>query len=338
SGLLVKHRALKDYFDETKPDIGVATSSVQDHLFLSFATNDYLKGDSILFLYVLLDSFLVFFFLVIEAEEDQAVDVDSDVPNELARFFKLIELPMVSLFYAFHCYVVMFSLMQVTMQVVAHYRASDYMKSQHEINEMVRLMTMDWLAVELTIAEPHIVNLSAINSKFLLDCWNHRLKTSLSISDIAYYKNHILPIGKAILKRLEWYLTFSTPCLSLIIRDFGQTDQQMENMVFFLAELGLVHYQTTILFLPIMTATTALYAARCIINRRPILKHKLKHLFSFSLFICFLEWYLVNFSMLYYSVIEVYANKKGAAQGKKLRFGLLVVGTSVEKRDKRVVT
>ncbi|RDX92850.1 hypothetical protein CR513_24967, partial [Mucuna pruriens] len=52
---------------------------------------------------------------VIEAK-DQAVDVDSDVPNELA--------------------------------VMAHYRASDYMKSQHEINEVVRLMTMDyWLAV-----------------------------------------------------------------------------------------------------------------------------------------------------------------------------------------------
>ncbi|RDY05374.1 Cyclin-B1-2, partial [Mucuna pruriens] len=142
---------------------------------------------------------------------------------------------MVSLFYAFHCYVVMFSLMKVTMR--AHYRASDYMKSQHEINKMV--------------------------------------KDFIKYIDNAYYKNHILSIGKAILKRLEWYLTVSTPCLSLIIRDFGQTDQQMENMVFFLAELGLVHYQTTILFLPIMTATTALYAARCIINRRPILKHKL---------------------------------------------------------------
>ncbi|RDY14208.1 Glycerol-3-phosphate acyltransferase 1, partial [Mucuna pruriens] len=35
SGLLVKHKALKDYFDDTKPDIGVGTSSVQDHLFLS---------------------------------------------------------------------------------------------------------------------------------------------------------------------------------------------------------------------------------------------------------------------------------------------------------------
>lgn len=35
SGLLVKHRALKDYFGDRKPDIGVGSSSVHDHLFLS---------------------------------------------------------------------------------------------------------------------------------------------------------------------------------------------------------------------------------------------------------------------------------------------------------------
>lgn len=35
SGLLVKHRALKDYFGDTKPDIGVGSSSFHDHLFLS---------------------------------------------------------------------------------------------------------------------------------------------------------------------------------------------------------------------------------------------------------------------------------------------------------------
>ncbi|RDX92769.1 hypothetical protein CR513_25056, partial [Mucuna pruriens] len=48
SGLLEKHRALKDYFDDTKPDIGVGTSSVQDHLFLSFATfRAFLEGRKI---------------------------------------------------------------------------------------------------------------------------------------------------------------------------------------------------------------------------------------------------------------------------------------------------
>lgn len=35
SGLLVKHRALKDYFGDRKPDIGIGSSSVHDHLFIS---------------------------------------------------------------------------------------------------------------------------------------------------------------------------------------------------------------------------------------------------------------------------------------------------------------
>ena len=35
SGLLVKHIALKDYFGDRKPDIGIGSSSVHDHLFIS---------------------------------------------------------------------------------------------------------------------------------------------------------------------------------------------------------------------------------------------------------------------------------------------------------------
>lgn len=35
SGLLVKHRALKDYSGDRKPDIGIGSSSVHDHLFIS---------------------------------------------------------------------------------------------------------------------------------------------------------------------------------------------------------------------------------------------------------------------------------------------------------------
>lgn len=35
SGLLVKHKAVKELFGETRPDIGIATSSLQDHHFMS---------------------------------------------------------------------------------------------------------------------------------------------------------------------------------------------------------------------------------------------------------------------------------------------------------------
>ena len=40
----------------------------------------------------------------------------------------------------------------------------------------------------------------------------------------------------------------------------------MENMVYFLAELGMMHYET-IMFCPSMVAASAVYAARCALNK-----------------------------------------------------------------------
>ncbi|PKI33635.1 hypothetical protein CRG98_045991, partial [Punica granatum] len=42
SGLLVKHRAVKEYFGDKKPDVGLQSSSLQDHLFLSICKEAYL--------------------------------------------------------------------------------------------------------------------------------------------------------------------------------------------------------------------------------------------------------------------------------------------------------
>ncbi|QCE01672.1 glycerol-3-phosphate acyltransferase [Vigna unguiculata] len=47
SGLLVKHRALKDYFGDTKPDIGIGSSTVHDHLFLSLCKGLELQSPSL---------------------------------------------------------------------------------------------------------------------------------------------------------------------------------------------------------------------------------------------------------------------------------------------------
>ncbi|KAK9285032.1 hypothetical protein L1049_024215 [Liquidambar formosana] len=48
SGLLVKHRALKEFFGEKKPDIGLGSSSLHDHLFISLCKEAYVvdKEDS----------------------------------------------------------------------------------------------------------------------------------------------------------------------------------------------------------------------------------------------------------------------------------------------------
>ncbi|KAJ1379685.1 Phospholipid/glycerol acyltransferase [Sesbania bispinosa] len=45
SGLLMKHRALKDYFGDKKPDIGIGSSSVNDHLFLSLCKEAYVVNN-----------------------------------------------------------------------------------------------------------------------------------------------------------------------------------------------------------------------------------------------------------------------------------------------------
>ncbi|KAK4799989.1 hypothetical protein SAY86_025354 [Trapa natans] len=42
SGLLLKHRAVEEYFGEKKPDIGLGSSSLHDHPFLSFCKEAYL--------------------------------------------------------------------------------------------------------------------------------------------------------------------------------------------------------------------------------------------------------------------------------------------------------
>ncbi|KAK4484585.1 hypothetical protein RD792_007169 [Penstemon davidsonii] len=41
SGLLVKHRALKEFFGEKRPDIGIGTSSLHDHLLISLCKESY---------------------------------------------------------------------------------------------------------------------------------------------------------------------------------------------------------------------------------------------------------------------------------------------------------
>ncbi|XP_010275882.1 PREDICTED: glycerol-3-phosphate acyltransferase 1-like [Nelumbo nucifera] len=41
SGLLVKHRALKEFFGDEKPDIGLGSSSLRDHLFISLCKESY---------------------------------------------------------------------------------------------------------------------------------------------------------------------------------------------------------------------------------------------------------------------------------------------------------
>jgi cyclin B len=56
----------------------------------------------------------------------------------------------------------------------------------------------------------------------------------------------------------------------------------MENMVHYLAELGVMHYDTMIMFSPSMVAASAIYAARSSLRQVPIWTSTLKHHTGYS--------------------------------------------------------
>lgn len=56
----------------------------------------------------------------------------------------------------------------------------------------------------------------------------------------------------------------------------------MENMVFFLAELGMMNYSTITIYCPSMIAASAVYAARCTLHKSPFWTETLKHHTGYS--------------------------------------------------------
>ncbi|XP_030452124.1 G2/mitotic-specific cyclin S13-7-like [Syzygium oleosum] len=190
-------------------------------------------------------------------------------------------------------------------------RAHDYMDNQLEINVKMRMILMDWLievhrkfelmpeTLYLTVnivdrylsmkvvrkRELQLVGISAmlIASKYE-EIWAPEVNDFVFISDNAYVREQVLVMEKSILEKLEWYLTVPTPYVFLIryIKASNSSDKEMENMVLFLAELGLMHYSTIILYCPSMIAASAVYAARCTLGKHPFWTETLKHHTGYS--------------------------------------------------------
>ncbi|KAJ4951272.1 hypothetical protein NE237_028104 [Protea cynaroides] len=183
-------------------------------------------------------------------------------------------------------------------------RVQDYMHFQPDINEKMREILADWLievhhkfelmpeTLYLTLylvdrflsmktvprRELQLVGLGAmlIASKYE-EIWAPEVSDFISISNNAYTREQILVMEKTILGRLEWSLTVPTPYVFLVrfIKAAGP-DKEMENMAFFLAELGLMRY-ATIMYCPSMVAASAVYAARCTLNKKtPLWSETLK--------------------------------------------------------------
>ncbi|ONK78500.1 uncharacterized protein A4U43_C02F19430 [Asparagus officinalis] len=188
-------------------------------------------------------------------------------------------------------------------------RPHDYMDSQVEINEKMRAILGDWLIevhhkFELTpetlyltfyiidryLSMEHVVRrelqLVGVSSMLIAskyeEIWAPQVEDFICISDRAYSQGQILGMEKSILNRLEWSLTVPTPYVFLVrFIKAAMCDKELEHMVFFFAELGLLQY-SMIRYCPSMVAASAVYAARCTLKKTPLWTQTLKHHSGFS--------------------------------------------------------
>ncbi|XP_010496655.1 PREDICTED: cyclin-B1-3-like [Camelina sativa] len=178
-----------------------------------------------------------------------------------------------------------------------------YMHTQPEINEKMRTILIDWLVevhvkfdlspetLYLTVniidrflslkpvprRELQLVGISAllIASKYE-EIWPPQVNDLVYVTDNSYISKQILVMEKTILANLEWYLTVPTQYVFLVrfIKASG-SDPKLESMAHFLAELGLMHYDS-LMFCPSMLAASAVYTARCTLNKTPAWTDTLK--------------------------------------------------------------
>ncbi|CAJ1971237.1 unnamed protein product [Sphenostylis stenocarpa] len=190
-------------------------------------------------------------------------------------------------------------------------RVHDYIDSQPDINAKMRSILVDWLIevhrkfelmpetlyLTLNIVDRFLsvkavprreLQLVGISSMLLAskyeEIWAPEVNDFVCISDNAYVCEQVLLMEKTILRKLEWYLTVPTPYVFLVryIKASTPSDKEMENMVLFLAELGMMHYPTVVLHCPSLIAASAVLAARCTLERTPFWTSTLKHYTRYS--------------------------------------------------------
>ncbi|KAJ8570527.1 hypothetical protein K7X08_037499 [Anisodus acutangulus] len=171
-----------------------------------------------------------------------------------------------------------------------------------ELNQETLYLTINildrYLAVTATSRrELQLVGISAmlIASKYE-EIWAPEVNDFVCISDRAYTHQQVLSMEKRILGQLEWYLTVPTPYVFLVrfikaaVSDAQKNDvtvlnscnvTSMENMVYFLAELGLMNYAMNI-YCPSMIGASAVYVARHTLHCSPFWNDTLKLHTGFS--------------------------------------------------------
>ncbi|GAB2221680.1 hypothetical protein Droror1_Dr00012865 [Drosera rotundifolia] len=218
--------------------------------------------------------------------KEPIIDIDaSDVNNELAvveyvediyKFYKIME---------------------------KESRVRDYIASQPDINEKMRAILVDWLIevhnkfelmpeslfltvnlvdrfLAATVVPRRELQLVGIGAMLIAckyeEIWSPEVNDFVCISDRVYTNQQILRMEKTILGHLEWELTVPT-CYVFLVRYIKASipDSEMENLVYYLAELALMQYDT-IVYSPSMIAASTVFVARHCLSRRPVWTETLK--------------------------------------------------------------
>ncbi|MCL7027316.1 hypothetical protein MKW94_017672 [Papaver nudicaule] len=173
----------------------------------------------------------------------------------------------------------------------------DYMDQQTEIDVHRRRALVEWLiGVQYTLKVPsevlflavHIVDryleLNLVLPKDLLllglsamliaakyeEDYPPAVEEYVTVASGRYNREQILGMEKLLLEDLGWSLTVPTAYHFLVrfIKAAG-ADKEMENLVFFMAELGLMQYEIT-RYCPSMFAASAVYAAKLHLEMTPV--------------------------------------------------------------------
>ncbi|KAG8372155.1 hypothetical protein BUALT_Bualt12G0037100 [Buddleja alternifolia] len=188
-------------------------------------------------------------------------------------------------------------------------RAQYYMDSQPEINEKMRAILIDWLVqvhhkfelspetlyLTINILDRYLASKTTLRKELQLlgigamliaskyeEIWAPEVDELVNIADRTYSNNQVLAMEKRILGELEWNLTVPTPYMFLVrFIKASMTDSVVENMSYFLAELGMMNY-ATLMYCPSMIAASAVYAARCSVTKGPVWNETLKLHTGFS--------------------------------------------------------
>jgi len=179
----------------------------------------------------------------------------------------------------------------------------DYMPSQLEISDKMRAVLINWLIEVhyrfglmpetlylttnlldryLSIQLVSRSNYQLVGATAMLlaskyeEIWAPEISDFLDILENKFERKHVLVMEKVMLNKLKFHLTVPTPYVFLVrfLKAAG-SDEEMENLVFFLMELSLMQY-VTMKFPPSMLAAAAVYTAQCTLGKTPVWNGVLK--------------------------------------------------------------